>query len=234
MKSGTIKVGVVGAGYIAQSAHLPVLSRLSGAELVAICDVSQAEAQKAADQFSIPKVYSDMAEMLEQEKLDVVDILTPPDTHADLAIQVMQHGCHCLMEKPLAVTTADADRVIKIAEETGLGLYVTHSLSYFPIMRKAKAMVASGAVGRVVNVRVRFITSIERERYFEPDHWCHRLPGGVFADLAPHLAMMLLDFLDGVTSVKAAARKLSGHPHLNADELEILVETGSGLGSLTL
>ncbi|MBA7650811.1 Inositol 2-dehydrogenase/D-chiro-inositol 3-dehydrogenase [subsurface metagenome] len=172
--------------------------------------------------------------MLAEEKLDAVDILTPPDTHADLAIQAMQHGCHCLMEKPLTITTTDADRVVKVAKGTGLGLFVTHNLSFFPGMRRAKTMVASGAVGKLVSVHVRFITSIRRERYFEPGHWCHHLPGGIFSDLSPHLAMMLVELLDDISCVKAVTKKVSDYPHITADELEVMVEAGNGLGSFAL
>jgi len=234
MKYKVIRVGVIGAGHIAYRQHLPILSKSSGAEIVAICDINQGEAQKAAQQFKIPRFYSNLAEMLATEKLDAVDILTPPDTHADLAIQVMQHGCHCLMEKPLTVTTADADRVIKIAKETGMGLYITHSISFFPGMRRAKSMIASGAIGKLVSVNVKFITSIKREKYFEPDHWCHRLPGGIFSDLSPHLAMMLVELLDDISCVKAIDKKLSDYPHITADELEVIVEAGNGVGSFAL
>lgn len=229
-----IKIGVVGAGHAANKGHLPVLIKIADTEVVAICDEDEQKANKASQDFKIPGVYNSFIEMLEKEKLDVVDIVTSPDTHADLAIQAMEHGCHCLMEKPLAANTADADRAVNKAEETGLGLYVTHNWSFFPAMRRAKAMVASGTVGEITNVDVRYLTSLRRERYFNPEHWCHRLPGGIFADISPHLAMVLLDFLRDISVVKAVSKKLSEYPHINTDELKVMVVARSGLGSFTL
>jgi predicted dehydrogenase len=232
--NGVIRIGILGAGHAANKGHLPVLSSLSGIEVTAICDTDEDRARKAAEDFKIPKIYTDFSEMLEKEKLHAVDILTSPDTHVDLAIQAMEHGCHCLMEKPLAVTTADADRAIKKAKETGLGLYVTHNWSFSPAMRRAKAMVASGALGKVTSVNVRYLTSLTGERYFDPDHWCHRLPGGIFADISPHLVMVLLDFLDDVNAVKSISKKVSEYPYIVADELKVMVEARNGLGSFTL
>ncbi len=232
MQKGILKIGVVGAGHIANVAHLPVLTTIPKTEVVAICDANKDSAQEKARRFKIPRVYSNLSEMLEKEQVDVIDILTPSDTHADMAVMAMQHGYPCILEKPLAITTADADRVIKVAEETRQNVYVTHSLSFSPTMRKVKAIVASGAVGKVVSVHVRFFTTVERENYFAPEHWCHQLPGGTFADLIPHLVMMLLDYLDNVKDVKAIAGKFSQHSHINADELEIIVKAGNGLGSI--
>lgn len=234
LRNRKVRIGVVGAGHIANSSHLPVLVKLPRAEVTAVCDKDEDAAQRVIKRFKIPKFYVDLAQMLEKEQVDVIDILTPSDTHADLVTQAMQHGCHCLMEKPLSVSTTDADRVINVAEETGLGLFVTHNWSFFPVLRRAKAMAASGALGEVIGVDVQYLTSFGEERYSDPNHWCHRLPGGIFADISPHLAMVLLDFLENVRQVKAITRKLSDYPHIVADELKVMVEARNGLGSFTL
>lgn len=233
LSNKAVKVGVVGMGHIANS-HLAVLTKLPEAEVVAICDRDGSRAERASEHFNIPSTYTNLAEMLEKEQLDVVDVVTPPDTHADLAIQAMQHGCHCLMEKPLTTNIRDADQVIRVAEETGRALHVTHNWSFFPSVRKAKFIADSGALGKVIGVDVRYLTSLNVERYFDPNHWCHRLPGGIFADISPHLAMILVDFLGEVNSVKAISEKLSHHPHIVADELKVIVEAGDGLGSFSL
>lgn len=230
----TIKIGVVGAGHAANKGHLPVLTKISDAEVTAICDSDTDKARKASKEFGISKVYSSYTEMLEKERLDAVDIVTSSDTHVSLAIEAMEHGCHCIMEKPLSTAATDADRAIKKANETGKGLFVTHNWSFLPGMRKARGLAASGALGEVIEVDIKYLTSFGVERYFDPNHWCHRLPGGIFADISPHLVMVLLDFLRDVKSVKAVTKKISSYPYITADELKVMVEAGNGLGSFTL
>jgi predicted dehydrogenase len=211
-----------------------VLAELPITQVVAICDTVQSAASRLAERFNIRKEYGNLTEMLKNEELDVVDVLTPPETHAPLSVEVLRHGCHCLMEKPLVMTTAEADEVIRVAEETGLALHVTHTFSYFPAIRKAKALVASGAVGEVIGVDIQYLTSVGAERYFSPDHWCHRMPGGIFYDITPHLVMLLLDFLGDINDVKVTTKKLSSYSHIDADELKVMVEAEKGLGSFHL
>jgi len=229
-----IRIGVVGAGHIAERVHLPLLNQLADVVVPAICDVRLDGAQRLAQRFAIPMVYHDLLEMLQAEELDVVDVLTPPDSHAHLATQVLERGCHCLMEKPLAMTTGQAEKVIRVAEKTGLALHVTHSFSYFPALRRARALAASGALGEVVSVDIQYLTSIGGERYLEPGHWCNRMPGAIFYDITPHLVMLLLDFLGPIDDVKVMTRKVSSYSHLEADELRVMAATNRGLGSFYL
>jgi predicted dehydrogenase len=232
VKDKALKLGIVGAGYIA-AVHLPVLSRL-GVTLAAICDIDEDRARSVAKRYCIQRVYTSFVDMLEAEALDVVDILTPPNTHADLAEQALQNDCHCLIEKPLALTVADADRIIRLAKEKALALRVIHNYSFLPCIRKARDLVSSGILGKIVDVDIRYVTPLEMERYFDPSHWIHRLPGGVFSDIAPHLAMLILDFLENVNHVEVMTRKNLKYTYVSADELKVMVEAANGLGSFTL
>jgi len=230
----TIKIGVIGAGHAATSTHLPILARLSGVRLEAICDVDTELAKQVAARFRIPRVYGQAAEILEEEDLEAVDILTPPDSHAGIAVQAMRRGRTCLMEKPLATSTRDADTVIAVAEETGTSVHVTYNQSFFPEVRRAKAVVASGDIGRLLSVDVRYSAPLSKEAFLEPSHWGHRLPGGVFGEIAPHLAMLILDFLPEAKVVGAFGSKVSNFPHIRWDELRVIVESGQCLGSFTV
>lgn len=98
----TIKIGIIGAGGMLQ--YHSAGFRNAGAEIVAICDMNQVAAKKAAETYDVPHVFSDSAQMLEQlTDLDAVSIITPNRTHRPLALQVLQAGKHVFCEKPPAL-----------------------------------------------------------------------------------------------------------------------------------
>jgi len=144
------RVGVVGAGYVS-SYHLRAVQSLPFADVVAIADPDQAKARQMARQFSVEKVYSGLDEML-QEKLDVVHILTPPASHADLVIQALEAGAHVFVEKPMAETSEDCERMLEAARQTGRVLSVNHSARMDPVVLQALEIVSSGGIGDVLSV----------------------------------------------------------------------------------
>ncbi len=226
-----ISVGILGAGYIANFAHLPALSQLREASVIAICDEDLAKAQSAAEQFGIPNVYSSLEEMLSNGHLDLVDICLPPDKHKDALVKTLEHRVNCLVEKPLTVITADADAVISLAQENGEAVYVTHNYSAVPAVLRAKELVAGGAIGQIVGVHINHFVR-PMPRYLDPNHWCHNLPGEYFSDLAPHLAMLLVEFLGPVSKVEAVAMKLSPDSPLRLDELRVIAQTPKAIGTI--
>ena len=232
MRVGKINIGVVGAGYIANFAHLPPLSRLREANLIAICDQDITKAKMVAEEFSIPKVYSSLEEMLSSEHFDLVDVCLPPQEHSNALVKILEHGINCLVEKPLTVTTDDADAVISLAQQNKLNLYVIHNYSVIPAVLRAKKLVAKGAIGEIEGLHINHFV-LPHLRYLEPKHWCHELHGKYFSDLAPHLAMLLVECLGPVNSVDAVASKLSTDSPLRFDELHITAHTPKALGTIT-
>ena len=113
-----MKTGIVGCGHIAWVGHLPWLWDNPRIDFVATCDVDPAQARSAADRWDAPRSYTDYVEMLDTESLDAVVIATPPPTHAPMAIAAAERGVHILMEKPMAPTIAECDRIIDVADAT--------------------------------------------------------------------------------------------------------------------
>src|SRR5437588_7401339 len=106
-----LKAAIVGAGLISQKKHAPAFLRAKATvELVAMCDVNLTAAQNACKTFGIGRAYNDFSAMLSSEKPDLVDICTPPRTHAALAVEAARHGCHLLIEKPMALSVADCEQ----------------------------------------------------------------------------------------------------------------------------
>lgn len=227
-----LRIGVVGAGRITTESHLPVFRDLKKVEVVAICDQQISTAKKAASQFGVKSVYKDLIEMLLKEKLDVVDICTPPQTHASLTIQAMEAKCHVLVEKPMATSVQEADKMIDSSKVHDVKLCVVHQNLCNPVVMKAKHLAVTGALGDLLNVEVRTLERKDSEMCLNENHWCHTLPGGIFYEILPHSVYLLQSFLKDVVPVHVISRKLGDVEWMKNDELRVSVEAENGLGSI--
>ena len=110
--SKRLKVGIIGCGGIANGKHLPSLKAINRVDLVAFCDLIEEKAIKAAKEYGTPdaKVYTDYQELLKDESIDVVHVLTPNRMHAQISIDALHAGKHVMCEKPMAKTAEDARR----------------------------------------------------------------------------------------------------------------------------
>ena len=118
-RSHALRVGVVGAGAIAQVAHLPALVRLRDVRVVGICDNDLSKAHAVASRFQIPTVYEDIEELLPEAKPEVVAICTPNHLH-DVHVQTaLSAGAHVLCERPLALSAAGVERIRAASEQIG-------------------------------------------------------------------------------------------------------------------
>ena len=107
-----IRIGIIGCGGIANGKHMPALKTIPEVEMVAFCDIIEERAQKAAAEFGTAdaKVYTDYKELLKDETIDAVHVLTPNREHAQLTIDALYAGKHVMCEKPMAKCAAPAMR----------------------------------------------------------------------------------------------------------------------------
>jgi predicted dehydrogenase len=229
-----MKVGIIGCGHIATT-HIPYVLAQPDAKIVGLADASAGRAKELATRFGIADVYPSLRGLLDARQPDVVHILTPPQTHAALAMEAMEAGCHVLVEKPMAVNLAEAETMEAVARRCGVKLCVDHNHLFDPAFVRAKALVEQGAIGQPVWVESfeGFDVGAPDNPYAKPgsaDHWAHQLPGGIFQNLAPHPAYLLLAFLGSPTSLQAVAQKTGRVPTAFADELRVLVRAEEGLG----
>jgi predicted dehydrogenase len=140
------RVGVVGLGYWG-----PNLARnfdkLPEAQLAWICDASEESRSRWAAAFPGARPTGDIEEMLADDSLDAVAVATPVPSHAELALRVLEAGKHCFVEKPLAQSVQDAERVVDAAAEAGQVLMVGHLLEYHPGILQLKELIDSGDLG---------------------------------------------------------------------------------------
>jgi len=230
-----VRAAVVGSGLIAGKKHIPAFQRLRHkTELVAICDLNLAAAKEVAARFGIPRTYSDIAEMLHSENPDLVDICTPPQTHARLAVEAMRHGSHVLIEKPMALTSADCDEIVRASEEYGVKVCVGHSDLFYEPFMKAKRMVANGVIGRVRGMRILLSTPTDYMTS-RSEHWAHRLPGGVIGETGPHIVYMTLAFIPHIRAVSVDTLKvMNEYPWSSSEDYRINLIGDDAISSATV
>ena len=151
--SDSLKLGIIGAGAITQVAHLPVLRKLKGVEVVAICDTDLPKARALANRFDVRAAYSDIEELLEYEKLDAIAICTPNHLHEPHVLASMAKGVHVLVERPIALTAAGAQRILKQADKRDRVLMVGMNHRYRSDVQTVRSFVQSGELGKVESIR---------------------------------------------------------------------------------
>jgi predicted dehydrogenase len=229
-----VRVAVIGCGFIAKVRHIPAFKKMNRhVDLCAVCDLNESLVKETARGFNVPAAYTSTSEMFSKENLDAVDICVPPQIHAPIAIEAMENGCHVLMEKPMALKTADCDAMIDAAKKRDLTLCTIHNQVFHPPFLKAKELVASGAIGEVTGMRL-LLASPRQEFIDLEDHWYHRLPGGIIGETGPHIAYMSMAFLKNISAVDIYAKNVLKHPWAPFDEFRIELEGENGLSSVTL
>lgn len=224
-----VKVAVAGCGMFAET-HFRILRRIEDVEVVALCDLDADVRQEMADRFRVPRTYPDLETLLDNERVDAVHILTPAQTHAELAILAMRRGCHVLVEKPMAANTAEACEMLRVAEEMGVKLTVDHNYLFDAVMVQARELLAKGAIGRVAAVESWFATSYSSNSssrylsYAARDQWYYRLPGSLYQNMISHPISLLADVMGEVKNLKVAAGYARVVPHMPTDELRVLAD----------
>jgi predicted dehydrogenase len=232
-----LRVGLIGCGKIAR-AHVPYIRAYQGATIVGVCDTNLQQAEALARQFQIGQAYSDPLALLAAQQPDVVHILTPPQTHARLAIAAMEAGAHVLVEKPMAVSVEEADCMAATARRMGVHLCVDHNRLFDPVTRQAKQMVRRGDIGEVVGVEafqgyVRLNSGAMPDDLSSAGAWVAQLPGGLLQNIAPHPISLLLTFMPEARLVSVVTKQTGFCPGTPFEEVRVIFEGERGLGLLT-
>lgn len=147
----TVKIGIIGCGGIANGKHMPSLRQVAGVQMVAFCDIIIEKAQRAAKEFGTPdaKVYEDYRELLKDPEIEVVHVLTPNRSHADISIDALYAGKHVMCEKPMAKSAADAKRMLEAARATGKKLTIGYQHRQKAAAQYAKQYIRQGDIGDI-------------------------------------------------------------------------------------
>jgi predicted dehydrogenase len=192
-----LRVGVLGLGSIAQVVHLPVLGEIDGVHVAAVCDADDAKARTIAARFGIPRIYRSDAEVFAADDLDAIVIATPNHLHAEQAEAGLSAGKHVLVEKPIGLDTAQAERVLQVAREAGRTFMVAMNHRFRPDTLALKPFADGGELGSIFLARGAWLN--RKVRTTRPT-WRHRIAtagGGALMDLgvqALDLALWMMGF----------------------------------------
>jgi hypothetical protein len=203
----TLRCALVGCGRIAKR-HAELLgnSQIANARLAAVCDIVPSRAEAIGTQFGVPS-YTDMHDMMRREAIDVIVVLTESGLHADHVVALARYGKHIVVEKPMALTLSDADRMIAACDAARIRLFVIKQNRFNVPVVKLREALEAGRFGKLVmgTVRVRWCRT---QQYYDQDPWrgTWALDGGVLANQASHHIDMLEWMMGDVDSVFAMSR----------------------------
>ncbi len=226
-RGNLVKVAVVGCGRMGR-VHVPYILKTPGVRLVGACDQNEIRAAELAHRHQVPP-YADLAQMLHETGPDAVHIVTPPQTHAAVACEVLEAGSHALVEKPLCLTLKQADAVYSAAEVAGRLVSVNHAHLWSPLVKRARLLIESGTLGRV-----RYIEYVMGDDYLDAlkrgyAPWAQELRGGVLCDLIPHPLYIIRAFLP---DAQVASARASGSTVRDLRELWVDFASGDAGASL--
>jgi predicted dehydrogenase/nucleoside-diphosphate-sugar epimerase len=225
------RVGLVGAGYISEF-HASAIQRVPNARVVGVTDFVTSRAAALAARFSVPNVFPSMEAMI-ADGVDVVHILTPPDTHAQLAIRALNMGCHALVEKPLAMNTDEVDCINATAAAAQKSVCVNHSLLYDRFVSTALRLVHSGAIGTPLSFD--YFRSSEYPPYKGGPLPIHYQNGGYpFLDQGIHALYLAESFLGAIEDVTTYRGAYGGDPNLLFDEWRVAAQCQRGTANIQI
>ena len=151
MSEKITRIGIIGCGGIANGKHLPSLKKVENCEIVAFCDIILERAEESAKKFGAAdaKVYLDYKELLKDESIDVVHVCTPNRSHSFITVDALEAGKHVMCEKPMAINSAEAKKMVDAAERTGKLLSIGYQSRFRVDSRYLKAEAEDGTFGDI-------------------------------------------------------------------------------------
>ena len=212
-RTRALRGAIVGFGNVAVEGHLPAWQGNRQFSIVAVCDSNESRLALAADLLPTARRYQTVDEMLKAEKLDFVDVATPPASHTSIILEVLAKRVHVLCEKPLTTRWEECRRIRSAASAARAVVFTTHNWKYAPIFRTAKRTLRRGDIGAVTHVRLETIRTAPPQDVGETGAW--RLDpalagGGIMVDHGWHafyLARYLVDAEPIAISAVTSQRK---------------------------
>jgi predicted dehydrogenase/nucleoside-diphosphate-sugar epimerase len=188
----TSKIAIIGAGFIADY-HIKALKRLRKVEIAAICDTNESRAKTLEKKYQIPKIYTQLMEMLNQENLDAVHILVPPHAHFPLAKEILSRGIHVFLEKPMCTSSKECEELISIAKKADAKIGINHNFLFYPIYECLKKDLKSYKLGPIDQITINWFRDFEAVRSGSVTPWLDNNPENVFIEIGSHLTALALD-----------------------------------------
>ncbi|HET7026623.1 MAG TPA: Gfo/Idh/MocA family oxidoreductase [Candidatus Limnocylindrales bacterium] len=228
-----VRFGIVGPGRVAE-VHATALARIPGACLAAVAGRSPDRTSAFADRFGA-RPFASVEEMIHDGAVDAVIVATPHPRHPEAAIAASEAGCHVVVEKPMALTVADCDRMIDAAKAAGVVLSIVSQRRWYPAVRRVKAAIDDGRIGGPALATLELLGWRDPD-YYAMDAWRGTREGeggGVLVNQAVHQLDLLSWFTGAVAEVDGLAANLN-HPEIEVEDSAVAVVrfANGALGSI--
>ena len=230
-----IRWGFIGCGEVTEKKSGPAFAMIPGSSIYAVMSRSKEKAQSYAQRHNVPRWYTDAQQLIDDPEVNAIYIATPPSSHATYAIMSMKAGKPVYVEKPLASSYLDCQRVNRVSTQTQVPCFVAYYRRCLPYFLRVKQLVDQGAIGRVINVQVRFAVP-PRDLDYNSVNLPWRVQrdiagGGYFYDLAPHQIDLLqelfgpiVQFHDGLPG--SGSWCFVSHESARQDRIELIGDQG--------
>ena len=225
-----LKFALIGCGRISKNHIKALLDNHKDVELIAVCDLIKDKTEQRADEYlnqakeknilvKKPKVFFDYQEMLQKEDIDVCAICTESGYHADISLNCLSLKKHVLVEKPMAMSILDADRMIQIAQKNNLKLAVCHQNRFNPPIQKLRQAINEGRFGRIFAGTARILWN-RNKKYYDKANWrgTWKLDGGCLINQCIHNIDLLQWMIDSeINSVYGQTGNYL-HPYIQTED----------------
>ncbi|MBR5516278.1 MAG: Gfo/Idh/MocA family oxidoreductase [Clostridia bacterium] len=215
-----VKIGFVGVGCISPIYLENLTKMFKEVEIIGVCDLIRERAEKAVEEYNIPKLYEDMYELFRDPEVDIVLNITRPYEHYEVTKQALLHGKHVYSEKPLSPDLTEARELVALAKEKGLLLGGAPDTFMGASIQTCRHLIDSGFIGEVIGAHAHFISR-------GPEHWhpdpefVYQYGGGPMFDMGPYYVTALINLMGAVDTV-------SGMTNISYPERPILSEKKYG------
>lgn len=228
-----LKVAIVGCGKIADS-HAWQIQRIRECEIVGVCDREPLMARQLYERFPVKRYFSDLTQLLEEARPDVVHVTTPPESHFSIAKLCLESGCHVYVEKPFTLYEAEARALIDLAVAKRLKITAGHDDQFSHVARRMRALVQQGFLGGPpVHMESYYCYELGNSAYAsallgDNSHWVRRLPGKLLQNIISHGIARIAEYMTTESPRVTVHAYIS--PHLRElgateiiDELRVIV-----------
>ena len=233
MRNSVYNIAILGCGKVAHL-HASAIQNLPNARLAGVWSRTQQAANGFACQYKVP-AYTDVAELIKKEKINLAVVCTPHPFHLEPAQQAALQGANILVEKPLASTLEDADKIISTCKKAGVKLGVVSQRRWYEPVLRVKKAIEAGKIGKPVLGTVNMLGWRDKS-YYDADKWRGNWKtegGGVLVNQAPHQLDILLWFMGEVEEVYGIWRNLN-HPYIEVEDtaLAVIKFRNGGIGNV--
>jgi len=231
-----LRVAIIGCGSIARDHIGAIKDRCQPLELH-LCDKNLQAARALEKQVGLDtRVHEDALRLISEQECDIVHVLTPPDSHYEIAKLAIEKGANVLVEKPMTLSLQETEDLYLLGEKKGSKVCVDHCLLCMECVFKAFEMIKTGVMGRVITVHCFFGHAERKKRipYGGVSHWVYNILGGPLTDLISHPASIMVELLGEPDSIHVISDARNMMPYGLCDLLSVSIQSRKGHGLFTI